>query len=119
MPCPRGHGCDREHVWACEAARERSLVIAVDEVHEGLTLPRGSKLIYRDGFVKGCRAKDRFCLSQIVLSKDAQLCGLNVPKQATVYLNYTRSAFEHYQPVMGKGQPFGRIAPFARVDLSI
>jgi len=84
---------------ACPAAKERKVVITADEVHHGLTFPAGSKLIHRKGFVKGCRSLDGFCLSEIELARDTDLCGLQVPRTARVYLNYSRRTFEHYRPV--------------------
>ena len=84
---------------ACYGALERSFVIVKDRLYKGLMLPGGSRLIYRNGFVKGCRASDGFCLSEIVLSRDASLCGLKVPKETTVYLNYSRRTFDHHRTV--------------------
>ena len=86
-------------VLACPAAEEREVVITADEVHHGLTFPRGSKLIYRKGFVRGCRSSDGFCLSQIDLARDTALCGPQVPRLARVYVNYSRRTFEHYRTV--------------------
>jgi len=59
------------------------VVITVDEVHHGLTLPAGSKLIHRKGFLKGCCSSDGFCLSEIELARDTALCGLQVPRVAS------------------------------------
>ena len=86
-------------VLACQAAEERKVVITVDEVHHGLTFPAGSTLIHRKGFVKGCRSPDGFCLSEIELSRATALCGLQVPRAARVYLDYSRRTFEHYRAV--------------------
>lgn len=41
------------------AAEERRQVLAADAVLEGLSWPEGSTVIYRRGFVRGCRAPDR------------------------------------------------------------
>lgn len=70
------------------AAEERPQVLVSDAVVEGVPWPAGSTLIYRRGFVRGCRSGDGFCLSEVKLSQDTTVCGVPSPKAADVYLDY-------------------------------
>lgn len=72
-------------------AEERSAVIKTDSIVEGISWPGGSTLIHRRGFVRGCRSADGFCLSEVKLSRDANLCGVPVPKAAEVLVDYVRA----------------------------
>lgn len=90
-----GAGLSSPPVGAGAAAVERRSVLVADETREGILWPGGSTLIYRSGFVQGCRAADGFCLSQVLLPRETELCGLRVPARATVYLNYLYQAHQH------------------------
>jgi hypothetical protein len=74
--------------WACAAAEERFEVLAADATVEGLGWPAGSTLIRRRGFVRGCTSSTGFCLSEVKLARDTNLCGVPIPKSAQVYVDY-------------------------------
>ncbi len=73
------------------AAKERTQHITTDTPVEGVTWPAGSTLIYRNGFVRGCRSADNYCLSEVKLSRDVHVCGVPIPQAATVYVDYLLS----------------------------